>query len=173
MRSWIHYCLAVCIVNSVLSSSLAADPGKTFKLIYDPHIRMEIQGAIRASRVSIEVEVFKLTDRGVIHDLVQAARRNVRVRIILCPSQKKNRQAAARLQKAGANVRWYPLTRKNQIMHLKLGCFDKEKLVFGSPNWTYWGLTLHHEGILVITREILIQEVLKQFEADWTKSSRD
>ncbi|MBN1596011.1 phospholipase D family protein [candidate division FCPU426 bacterium] len=139
--------------------------------VFDPHIRAVVREKIAASALHIEVAVFKLTDRGVIADLARAARRGVRVRIILCPSQKSNDKTAAVLAKTGVEVRFYPLQRKNQIMHLKLACFDNSMMIFGSPNWTYWGLTLHHEGVLLIQAPQLIQEAGAQFETDWEKSA--
>jgi len=158
-------------VGVLVPGSWATDGSSDFQLVFDPEIRPLIRSAIAESKKGIAVEVFKLTDRGVIADLAKAAERGVQVRIILCPSQRSNQKAAARLLRAGAQIRWYPLTHKNQIMHLKLGSFDQKLLIFGSPNWTYWGLTLHHEGVLVITRAEIISEMQIQFESDWSKST--
>jgi phosphatidylserine/phosphatidylglycerophosphate/cardiolipin synthase-like enzyme len=160
----------VMLLLLLISPVQATESNESWQLVFDPQLRSLIRDSIAETQKSIIVEVYKITDRGVISDLAQAAKRGIGVRIILCPSQKSNYKAAQKLSQAGVQVRWYPVQRKNQIMHLKLGCFDQTKLVFGSPNWTYWGLTLHHEGVLVIRQSDVIQNMLKQFEKDWDKS---
>ncbi len=148
----------------------AAESGAATQLRFAPGLRAVVRGAITDSQTSVDVMVYKLTDRGLIKDLSQAGRRGVRVRVILCPTQTSNQKAAAKIKQAGAAVRWYPLDRPNRIMHVKLAVFDQARLLFGSANWTYWGMTLHHESILDTTQAELVAQSVKQFELDWEKS---
>ncbi|MCK5242991.1 phospholipase D family protein [bacterium] len=142
-------------------------PVSADRLIFDPGLRKIIRQEIANSQVSVAVEVYKLTDRQVIADLAKAAADGVKVQVILCSSQVTNQKAAAQLRNSGALVRWYPLSQTNQIMHLKMGIFDCQRLIFGSPNWTYWGLTKHHEGILIAESPGLLQQAGEQFACDW------
>lgn len=52
-------------------------------------------------------------------------------------------------------------------MHLKAAEVDHGRLLFGSCNWTYWGQTLHHEGMLHLEGKALVHQMLDQFEQDW------
>ncbi|MCD4812114.1 phospholipase D family protein [bacterium] len=165
-KTWIVV-LAVLLLCAVSSFAKNADD---IRVVFDPDLRSLIRGAITQSEKSVDVEVFKMTDRGVIADLGNAAGEGVAVRVILCPTQKSNQKAANKLLGTGAKVRWYPVTKKNQIMHVKMGLFDMQRLIFGSPNWTYWGLTIHHEGVLDISLPAVVDEMQGRFEVDWEKS---
>lgn len=141
------------------------------RLVFDPGLRPQITAAVQQSRKRIAAELYKLSDRDVIAALAQAARRGVNVQIILCPTQDSNYQTAAALSRAGADIRWYPITQEHPIMHLKLAVFDDQRLLFGSANWTHWGLTLNHEGLFFTDSQALVKPVLRRFAADWRKSS--
>lgn len=161
--------LAVLWWGSALAGNCDLPPASI--LSFDPGLREQVLHAIEQSRTEIAVEVYKLTDQGVAAALAKASQRGVKVRVILCPSEASNRSAAQRLRRAGAGVGWYPLSRPEQIMHLKMAVLDREQLLFGSANWTYWGLTLHHEGVLTLRDPALVARALEQFEVDWQRSS--
>jgi mitochondrial cardiolipin hydrolase len=140
-------------------------------LAFDPDLRRLVLAEVAGARTSLEIEMFKLSDRGVEAALGAAARRGVAVRVLLCPSQEGNAVAAAVLRRRGVEVRWYPLAYPDQIMHLKMALCDRQRLLFGSVNWTHTGLTLNHEGLLVLADPDLAGRAAVQFDADWDKSS--
>ncbi|MEW6517514.1 MAG: phospholipase D-like domain-containing protein [candidate division FCPU426 bacterium] len=153
----------------LMCTAASADSGA--RLQFDPGLRDLVMTAVADSRTDIAVEVYLLTDWGVIETLQQAAQRGVKVRVILCPSGRQNRRGAEQLSKAGVEVRWYPLTHPDQLMHMKLGVLDQKRLLLGSANWTHWGLTLHHEAMLDLQEPAMVRQALEQFEADWKKSA--
>jgi cardiolipin synthase A/B len=167
-RAALRWVLAAALALLLRTGALA---GEDVRLLFDPGLRDVVMDAAAASQASLAVEVYLLTDWGVIKTLEQAAQRGVKVRVILCPSGKQNRPAAEQLSKAGAEVRWYPLTHPDQLMHVKMGIVDSRRLLLGSANWTHWGLTLHHEAVLDVRLPDLVGQALKQFESDWKKSA--
>jgi phosphatidylserine/phosphatidylglycerophosphate/cardiolipin synthase-like enzyme len=93
-------------------------------LLADTELREALRTEIAKSRSSIDAELYKLSDRELVRALAQAGRNGVRVRILLCPTQAGNHAAAAKISKAGGEVRWFPISRPNQIMHLKAALFE-------------------------------------------------
>lgn len=159
------------VFAAALALPLCAAAGEEVRLLFDPGLREVIMEAAAESRSSVAVAVYLLTDWGVTESLEQAAQRGVKVRVILCPSGKQNQRAAEQLSKAGAEVRWYPLTHPNQLMHMKMGIVDSRRLLLGSANWTHWGLTLHHEAVLDVQTPGVVRQALERFESDWSKAA--
>src|ERR1700736_1580853 len=85
-------------------------------------IRAAALAAIAGARQSIDIEMFVLSDRLVLEALVSAARRGVRLRALLDPTQPQNSAAMAQLQSVGAMVRFY-LQAGDELLHAKLGIF--------------------------------------------------
>jgi phosphatidylserine/phosphatidylglycerophosphate/cardiolipin synthase-like enzyme len=147
-------------------------PSEDIQLLFDPLLEKVVLQAISDSRESIELEMFRLTDRRVVKALQKAANRGVLVRVILCPSQPDNTYAAKKLLASGAQQLWYPLTEPNQIMHLKMAVFDGKLLLFGSPNWTFTGLNISHEAVMLISRTEIVNQARDRFEQDWRVSTQ-
>ena len=53
---------------------------------------------------------------------------------------------------------------------MKLAVFDKEKVIFGSANFSYSGLKVNHEADVFINNKTIVEELTKLFEDDWQKS---
>lgn len=157
-----------------LCASLRAAPlaSEDTQLLYNPKLEKAVLRAIEESRTSIELQMYRLTNRTVVKALQKASNRKVLVRVILCPSQPDNAWAAKKLKASGAQVLWYPVEEPGQIMHLKLALFDHRLLLFGSANWTYYGLNINREADLLITDPELVSQALDQFEADWRISTQ-
>jgi phosphatidylserine/phosphatidylglycerophosphate/cardiolipin synthase-like enzyme len=147
-------------------------PSEDVQLSFDPDLKRTILDAVNSSQKSLDLEMFKMTDRDVIHALQQAAKRGVAVRVILCPSEEANVGTAKKLLSAGISQLWYPLTKKDQIMHLKMAIFDHQRLLFGSVNWTFTGLTVNHEGLVLIDRLAIVSQAADRFEEDWRASTQ-
>ncbi len=133
-------------------------------------IRAAALAAIRAAEHSIDVEMFVLSDRLVIEALAAAARRGVRVRVLLDPTQPQNAAAMAELQPAGALVRLY-LQAGDELLHAKLGIFDRQTVLFGSCNWSRSGFTRNHELDLLVRQATLARVFLSRLEQDWATSA--
>jgi phosphatidylserine/phosphatidylglycerophosphate/cardiolipin synthase-like enzyme len=165
--------LALFICLTPIIAWPAGLPSDDVQLQFDPGLERVVLQEITACQSSIELEMYKLTDRPVIRALQRAAQQGVLVRVILCLSEKDNLRAAKKLLTAGVQQLWYPLSRPNQIMHLKMAIFDHQKMIFGSSNWTFSGLNINHEGILILEKPEIISQALDRFENDWRVSTQN
>ena len=130
-------------------------------------IRAAALAAIAAARGSIDIEMFVLSDQLVLDELVAAARRGVRLRVLLDPSQPQNADALALLHAAGASVRFY-LQAGDELLHAKLGIFDRSTVLFGSCNWSRSGFTRNHELDLLVRDRSLARVFLERVDQDWS-----
>src|SRR5919199_2463539 len=128
-------------------------------------IRAALTRALRRARVSVRAEVFVLTDVDVMHELAAAARRGVSVRVLLDPRQDVNRPSRLLLRQAGVEVRWFPAP-KGSKLHAKAGLFDG-RLLLGSANWSFGGLSVNHELDLEIEEPLTAERFRARFDADW------
>jgi phosphatidylserine/phosphatidylglycerophosphate/cardiolipin synthase-like enzyme len=133
-------------------------------------IRAAALAAISAARQSIDIEMFVLSDRLVLDALASAARRGVRVRAILDPTQPQNAAAIAELQTSGALMRMY-VQAGDELLHAKVGIFDRQIVLFGSCNWSRSGFTRNHELDLLVREATLARVFLSQLEQDWVLSA--
>jgi phosphatidylserine/phosphatidylglycerophosphate/cardiolipin synthase-like enzyme len=132
-------------------------------------IRAAVLAAIRGAHRSIDVEMFVLSDRLVLEALVSAARRGVRVRALLDPTQPQNLAAMALLRPAAVAVRLYRRL-GDELLHAKLGIFDRQLVLFGSCNWSRSGFTRNHELDLLVRDGSLARVFLSRLEQDWAMS---
>ena len=132
-------------------------------------IRAAALAAIGAAQHSIDIEMFVLSDRLVLNALASAARRGVRVRAILDPTQPQNAAAIAELQPSGALMRSY-VQAGDELLHAKLGIFDRQTVLFGSCNWSRSGFTRNHELDLLVRDAALAGVFLSRLEQDWATS---
>ena len=132
-------------------------------------IRAAALAAIGAAQHSIDIEMFVLSDRLVLDALGSASRRGVRVRAILDPTQPQNVAAMAELQTAGASMRLY-VQGGDELLHAKLGIFDRQTVLFGSCNWSRSGFTRNHELNLLVRDATLARVFLSRLEQDWAMS---
>jgi phosphatidylserine/phosphatidylglycerophosphate/cardiolipin synthase-like enzyme len=128
-------------------------------------VREALLGLIRGSRRQIAAEVFDLTDADVLAGLAAAHRAGVRVRVLLDPHQASNRPSFTVLERAGVEVRWYPVP-PGAKLHAKAGLFDAE-LLLGSANWSYSGLSVNHELDVRSTDAAAVAAFGSRFEEDW------
>jgi phosphatidylserine/phosphatidylglycerophosphate/cardiolipin synthase-like enzyme len=133
-------------------------------------IRAAALAAIRAAQHSIDIEMFVLSDRLVLEALASAARRGVRVRAVLDPTQPQNAAAMSELEPAGAQVRLYRQA-GDELLHAKLGIFDQHTVLFGSCNWSRSGFTRNHELDLLVRDATLARVFLSRLEQDWAMSA--
>jgi phosphatidylserine/phosphatidylglycerophosphate/cardiolipin synthase-like enzyme len=133
-------------------------------------IRAAALTAIGAAQRSVDVEMFVLSDRLVLDALLAAARRGVQVRAVLDPTQPQNAASMSELQAAGARVRLYRQA-GDELLHAKLGIFDRQLVLFGSCNWSRSGFTRNHELDLLVRDATLARIFLSRLEQDWATSA--
>jgi cardiolipin synthase len=133
-------------------------------------IRAAALAAIAAANHSIDIEMFVLSDRLVMEALLSAARRGVRLRVLLDPTQPQNAAAAVLLEPAGAVVRFYRQL-EDELLHAKLGIFDTGTTLFGSCNWSRSGFTRNHELDLLVREPRLARAFLSRMDQDWAAAT--
>ena len=133
-------------------------------------IRVAALATIRAAQRSIEIEMFVLSDRLVLDALIAAARHGVQVRAVLDPTQPQNGASMTELEAAGAQVRVYRQA-GDELLHAKLGIFDRQIVLFGSCNWSRSGFTRNHELDLLVRDAMLARVFLSRLEQDWATST--
>ena len=133
-------------------------------------IRPLALGLIGAARHSLDLELFVLTDTGIVHALEAAAQRGVSVRVLLDPSQPSSDPSYAALQTAGIDVRWYRSS--GELLHAKAIVADRDAVLFGSANWSGGGFARNHElDIEMPAAPAVAGEMLAQMDLDWVASA--
>ncbi len=133
-------------------------------------IRPLALGLIGAARRSLDLELFVLTDTGVVHALEAAAQRGVNVRVLLDPSQPSSDPSYAALRAAGIDVRWY--RSHGELLHAKAIVADGAALLFGSANWSGGGFARNHElDIELPAAPAVAAAMLAQMDLDWDASA--
>jgi phosphatidylserine/phosphatidylglycerophosphate/cardiolipin synthase-like enzyme len=124
-----------------------------------------IDGAVHA----LDLELFVLTDTGIVHALEAAALRGVEVRVLLDPSQPSSDPSYSALRAAGIEVRWY--RSHGELLHAKAIVADGTSILFGSANWSGGGFARNHElDIELPIAPTVAEEMLAQMDLDWVAS---
>lgn len=133
--------------------SIYYSPGENLE-----HIDLSL---LRSARVSIDFAGYVVTDWPVAEELVRAAGRGVRVRVVLDPSAK---HAADKLAPLGAQVRQKA---RGALMHLKSYAVDGSTLRTGSANFSPSGLKRQNNDLVVIRDAQAVERFQAEFEALW------
>jgi len=133
-------------------------------------IRPLALGLIDGALHTLDLELFVLTDTGVVHALEAAALRGVAVRVLLDPSQPSSDASYAALRGAGIPVRWY--RSRGELLHAKAIVADGRSVLFGSANWSGGGFARNHElDIELVAAPVVADEMLAQMRLDWAASA--
>jgi cardiolipin synthase len=133
-------------------------------------IRPLALGLIDGAMHSLDLELFVLTDTGIVHALEGAAARGVRVRILLDPSQPSSAPSYTALRRDGVDVRWYHS--HGELLHAKAMVADATAVLFGSANWSGGGFARNHElDIDLPDAPAVAASMLAQMAVDWTASA--
>ena len=125
---------------------------------------------INGARRSLDLELFVLTDTGIVHALEAAASRGVHVRILLDPSQPSSTPSYAALRRGDIDVRWY--RSRGELLHAKAIVADATSVLFGSANWSGGGFARNHElDIDIPSAPGVAAAMLAQMDLDWTASA--
>jgi cardiolipin synthase A/B len=133
-------------------------------------IRPLALGLIDAAQHTLDLELFVLTDTGVVHALEAAARRGVAVRVLLDPSQPSSDPSYAGLLADGIQVRWY--RSRGELLHAKAIVADGTSVLFGSANWSGGGFARNHElDIEFVSAPLVAAQMLAQMSLNWEASA--
>ena len=133
-------------------------------------IRPLAMALIGGAKHTLDLELFVLTDTGIVHALEAAAARGVDVRILLDPSQPSSAPSYAALRGAGVDVRWY--RSQGELLHAKAIVADATAVLFGSANWSGGGFARNHELDIELPRAPAVAAgMLAQMDLDWVASA--
>jgi cardiolipin synthase A/B len=121
-------------------------------------IRPLVMELIDSARSSLDLELFVLTDTGVVHAIEAAAARGVAVRVMLDPGQRPSDASAASLTAAGVALRRYRTA--GEKLHAKLGVADGRTAIFG-----------HEVDVEILDAPAVAALLTRMVDADWTASA--
>jgi phosphatidylserine/phosphatidylglycerophosphate/cardiolipin synthase-like enzyme len=125
---------------------------------------------IDSARTTLDLELYVLTDTGIVHAVERAHDRGVRVRVLLDPGQRPSDGAAAELTAAGVEVRLY--RSHGEKLHAKVGIADGRDSLLGSANWTTSGFERNHElDIEIPDAPAVAAQLTAMADADWADSA--
>jgi phosphatidylserine/phosphatidylglycerophosphate/cardiolipin synthase-like enzyme len=133
-----------------------------------------VEAIDRAER-TLRVKMFVFSDSALLHALIAAKRRGVKVRVILNPARRNgdhdNDAARKRLGRAGIDVR--DANPAFALTHEKSLVVDDGTAFIKSFNWTTKNLTETRDYAIATTQHRDVSEVLECFEADWHRQTFD
>jgi phosphatidylserine/phosphatidylglycerophosphate/cardiolipin synthase-like enzyme len=133
-------------------------------------IRPLAMALIDGARHRLDLELFVLTDTGIVHALEAAALRGVAIRVLLDPSQPSSNPSDTALLSNGISVRWY--RSRGELLHAKAIVADATSVLFGSANWSGGGFARNHElDIELPSAPVVAAEMLAQMTIDWAASA--
>ncbi len=135
--------LTVLSTVTLVSLGVVATPAGAAATVPVTHVWVEpaaglgfLDAAIAQARTSIDMSMYELSDAVVERDLVAAAHRHVRVRVLLDAAYSgayANAGAVATLRAGGVSVAWAP---RGQIFHAKYVVVDHARAYIGTGNLT-------------------------------------
>ncbi len=122
---------------------------------------------INTARRSIDMEMYELGDPTAEHDLARAARRGVRVRVLLDRDYAGgyvNASAYAFLRRHGVSVRWAPA---HYIFHIKTTTFDARTSDVSTANLTARYYASTRDAEVIDANPAQVRAIEATFAADW------
>ncbi len=133
-------------------------------------IRPLVMQLIDGAQSTLDLELYVVTDTGVVHAIEGAAARGVRVRVMIDPGQRPSDASAAALTAAGVALRRYRTS--GEKLHAKLGVADGRTALFGSANWTAGGFQRNHEvDVEIVDAPAVAALLTAMVDSDWSASA--
>lgn len=138
--------------------------------VFSPDAQDDVVSLLRSAEKTIDIEMYVLTSDDIVHEIAEAEKRGVQVRVILEPRVEDSRKEKifAILQEVGAEVRWASLAYK--LTHSKFVIVDGKKALVGSINFSKSALTANREAAVLVEGE-KVKELAGLFEEDWQKAN--
>jgi phosphatidylserine/phosphatidylglycerophosphate/cardiolipin synthase-like enzyme len=125
-----------------------------------------IAGEIRGAKRSICVAMFTFTYSSLADELIAAARRGVRVEVMMERKQAGNSRVDERLAAAGVKVVvGANRTTQYSAMHHKHAVIDGKTVIVGAANWTNVGLKKSNEDVIILRDPSVAHRFLADFAA--------
>ena len=130
-----------------------------------------ILDAINHAKKSLRIKMFLFSDPELLHAVISAHRRGVKVRIMLNPARrdgkKENNDTRKLLSDAAVEV--IDSNPAFDVTHEKSMVVDDETAFIQSLNWETKNLTVTRDYALVTSHPHEVNEVIECFDADWER----
>ena len=130
--------------------------------------------AIHAAKSSLRIKMFVFSDPSLLDAVIAAHKRGVSVRIMLNPErrdgEKENTEIRSKLISAGIEV--LDTNPSFDVTHEKSMVVDDATAYIESLNWETRNLTETRDYAVVTTHKHEVDEVLRGFDADWTRAEQ-
>jgi len=189
MRQLLHcFLLTLCLLSSV--NAIKPSPSITSNFEIAESVPLETQygqsgirhtqqvwlDMINQARRCIDIGAFYMNNKPgqalepVLQAIIKAAKRGVKVRIVIERSMRSQSEAAVNLLKNIPNIdiRYLPMHRiDGGILHAKYMIVDAENCFVGSQNFDWKSLQHVHEIGLRVRSALLAKTILRVFNMDW------
>lgn len=124
-----------------------------------------ITSAIEATRKTMKICVFTISDDRISEAIVLAHRRGVRIKIITDNTKLHDMGSdISELAAKGLHVR---IDKTRSHMHHKFAIFDEASVLTGSYNWTRSAALYNHENVLITDNISIVQDYSREFDRLW------
>ena len=165
----IHDLTAVAEMEKVMLADWEGRPIKTGHagLLWSPgNARSGTLALLGRARRQIEIYNEHMSDPEVEEALLAAARRNVRVRLLMTgDADDRNEPARRRLREGGVEVRLLA----SPFIHAKVLLIDSASGTLGSLNYSPGSLDKNRELAVVLTSKKTVKALRDVFEGDWAR----
>lgn len=153
----------------IFAGDWSGDPSPvTGPLVVSPdNSRDRLLALIGSAQTSIDLYAEVIRDPTMMDALTAAARRGVRVRVLITDNKDEgNREAAAKLTADGVEVRMV----KKLYIHAKMILVDGARAFAGSENLTATSLDANREVGMILAEPPLVQRCAATFRRDWSQA---
>jgi cardiolipin synthase len=161
--------VVVCPGGAALGSAEYGSAAPFYRLVQYPRAGFGgFYSQIAHSQRTIDVEMYELDDRTAEQDLVAAAARGVRVRVLLdraYSGAEVNRTAAGYLAARGVDVRWAPV---GYIFHIKTTTFDGTTSDISTANLVSKYYRATRDAEIIDTDPAQVRAIEETFSNDWS-----
>ena len=134
------------------------------KPIFDSkEIKATLLRELNTARNSIEIAMAWFTDTALAEALAKAVQRKVKVSVLLHndATNRSSRIDWDALNTAGVSLHWH--TPEKGTMHNKFCVIDKQKVLFGTYNWTFSAENFNKESLIFIEEEATANDFRSEF----------
>jgi cardiolipin synthase len=134
-----------------------------------------ILDAINHAKKSLRIKMFLFSDPHLLHAVISAHRRGVKVRIMLNPARRSGEKENADVRKllTDAAIEVIDSNPAFDVTHEKSMVVDDESAFIQSLNWETKNLTETRDYAVVTSHAHEVAEVMECFDADWERKSWD
>lgn len=136
---------------------------------------------IDQSKNSIKISIYNFTHKEIAKRLKSAAKRGVKIEIIFDKRSSNTQRRKSMLYYLAKykNITVYKLKGKisknrkyHGIMHMKIALFDKNRVIFGSANWSRNAFTKNYE-LLYFTKDYAVAKKFNKYFEQMIKKSTE